>query len=110
MAPPDPLADVHQGFLVECDDLLEIIHDGLIAIEGHVSSRDTINDMFRAVHSIKGGAGAFNYAGIVRFAHGVETALEGYVPQGRRLFSELTVAENIEIGMMAYGEGPNTRD
>lgn len=77
MASPDPLADVHQGFLVECDDLLEIIHDGLIAIEGHVSTRDTINDMFRAVHSIKGGAGAFNYDGIVRFAHGFETALEG---------------------------------
>lgn len=34
----------------------------------------------------------------------------GYVPQGRRLFSELTVAENIEIGLMACGEGPDTRD
>ena len=24
----------------------------------------------------------------------------GYIPQGRRLFSELTVAENLEIGLM----------
>jgi len=34
----------------------------------------------------------------------------GYVPQGRRLFGELTVAENIEIGLMARGQGSETRD
>ncbi|HEX5959029.1 MAG TPA: ABC transporter ATP-binding protein [Hyphomicrobiaceae bacterium] len=28
-----------------------------------------------------------------------------YVPQGRRLFSELTVAENLEIGLMTRGRG-----
>jgi branched-chain amino acid transport system ATP-binding protein len=34
----------------------------------------------------------------------------GYIPQGRRLFRELTVAENIEIGLMTRGEGKDTRD
>ena len=34
----------------------------------------------------------------------------GYVPQGRRLFSELTVSENIDIGLMATGQGKPTRD
>jgi len=34
----------------------------------------------------------------------------GYIPQGRRLFSELTVAENLEIGLMADGKGNATRD
>lgn len=33
----------------------------------------------------------------------------GYVPQGRRLFSELTVAENIETGLMVSGGGEKTR-
>lgn len=33
-----------------------------------------------------------------------------YVPQGRRLFSELTVAENIEIGLMVRGAGKQTRE
>jgi branched-chain amino acid transport system ATP-binding protein len=33
-----------------------------------------------------------------------------YVPQGRRLFAELSVAENIEIGLMARGKGSATRD
>jgi len=34
----------------------------------------------------------------------------GYIPQGRRLFPELTVAENIEIGLMTRKKGPDTRD
>jgi len=33
----------------------------------------------------------------------------GYVPQGRRLFGELTVAENIEMGMMTCKSGEDTR-
>jgi branched-chain amino acid transport system ATP-binding protein len=33
-----------------------------------------------------------------------------YVPQGRRLFAEMTVAENIEIGLMARGKGAATRE
>ena len=32
------------------------------------------------------------------------------VPQGRRLFAELTVAENIEIGLMVNGAGAPVRD
>jgi len=34
----------------------------------------------------------------------------GYVPQGRRLFTEMTVAENIEVGLMASGKGAETRE
>jgi branched-chain amino acid transport system ATP-binding protein len=33
-----------------------------------------------------------------------------YVPQGRRLFAELTVAENLEIGLMTRGHGRATLD
>lgn len=33
----------------------------------------------------------------------------GYVPQGRRLFAELTVAENIETGLMVSGGGEKVR-
>ena len=34
----------------------------------------------------------------------------GYIPQGRRLFAELTVDENIQIGLMTRGMGKDTRD
>ncbi|MFK7875479.1 MAG: ABC transporter ATP-binding protein [Paracoccaceae bacterium] len=34
----------------------------------------------------------------------------GYIPQGRRLFTELTVSENIEVGLLTRGRGKATRD
>jgi branched-chain amino acid transport system ATP-binding protein len=43
-------------------------------------------------------------------AHEVPKAGVAYVPQGRRLFAEMTVAENIEIGLMARGKGKQTRE
>lgn len=39
-------------------------------------------------------------------AHEVPRRGIGYVPQGRRLFREMTVRENLEIGRMARGTGP----
>lgn len=43
-------------------------------------------------------------------AHEVPKAGVAYVPQGRRLFAEMTVAENIEIGLMARGKGKAVRE
>ena len=43
-------------------------------------------------------------------AHDVPKAGVAYVPQGRRLFAEMSVAENIEIGLMARGKGKQTRE
>jgi branched-chain amino acid transport system ATP-binding protein len=43
-------------------------------------------------------------------AHEVPRQGIGYVPQGRRLFGPLTVAENLEIGLMTRSKGNATRD
>lgn len=43
-------------------------------------------------------------------AHQVPREGIGYVPQGRRLFGDLTVAENLEIGLMTRKRGPRVRD
>lgn len=43
-------------------------------------------------------------------AHQVPGQGIGYIPQGRRLFAELTVAENLEIGLMVRGSGKDVRD
>jgi branched-chain amino acid transport system ATP-binding protein len=42
--------------------------------------------------------------------HDVPRQGVAWVPQGRRLFAELTVAENLEIGLMTRGHGRETRD
>jgi len=43
-------------------------------------------------------------------AHQVPRQGVAYVPQGRRLFAEMTVAENIEIGLMTRAKGKATRE
>ncbi|WP_135502392.1 ABC transporter ATP-binding protein [Roseovarius aestuariivivens] len=43
-------------------------------------------------------------------AHDVPRAGIGYVPQGRRLFSGLSVSQNLEIGMMTRGSDRTVRE
>ncbi len=43
-------------------------------------------------------------------AHEVPQQGIAYVPQGRRLFKELTVTENIEVGLMTRGKSAQTRE
>ena len=43
-------------------------------------------------------------------AHEIPRLGLGYIPQGRRLFSELTVSENLEIGLMTRGSNSQIRD
>lgn len=43
-------------------------------------------------------------------AHEVPKRGIGYVPQGRRLFTEMTVAENIDVGLMTRKKGAETRE
>ena len=43
-------------------------------------------------------------------AHRVPRLGVGYIPQGRRLFGELTVAENLRIGLMARDRGREELD
>jgi two-component system chemotaxis sensor kinase CheA len=65
-----------EGFFVECEELLEVLADGLDALAGDTSDSETINSVFRSVHSIKGGAGAFGMDVLVEFSHAFENVLD----------------------------------
>ncbi|SDK77647.1 Hpt domain-containing protein [Aliiruegeria lutimaris] len=69
MTNPDPMAEIRASFFIECDELLEALQDGLTQIDEGAADDETVNVCFRAVHSIKGGAGAFGLDELVRFAH-----------------------------------------
>jgi two-component system chemotaxis sensor kinase CheA len=63
-------------FFQECEEQLAELEAGLLEIEGGNSDPEIVNAVFRAVHSIKGGAGAFALEDLVRFAHVFETVLD----------------------------------
>jgi two-component system chemotaxis sensor kinase CheA len=72
----DELEAIKVTFFQECEELLADLEGGLLAIQDGNDDGDTVNAVFRAVHSIKGGAGAFGLEPLVRFAHVFETLLD----------------------------------
>ena len=72
----DAMAAIKQTFFQECEEQLAELETGLLAIDDGDHHPETVNAVFRAVHSIKGGAGAFSLEDLVHFAHMFETALD----------------------------------
>jgi len=73
----DPLEQIRQTFFQECSELLADVENGLMTLQSGQGDSETINAVFRAVHSVKGGAGAFGLDDLVGFAHVFETILDG---------------------------------
>ncbi|NOX95964.1 MAG: chemotaxis protein CheA [Alphaproteobacteria bacterium] len=72
----DAMDEIKQTFFQECEDLLEEMETGLNDMSDGEGDSETVNAVFRAVHSIKGGAGAFGLNDLVSFAHVFETTLD----------------------------------
>ncbi len=70
------LDQLKQTFFDECSEALQQIELGLPDIRDGSGSDDTINAVFRSVHSVKGGAGIFGFEDLVKFAHVFETVLD----------------------------------
>lgn len=98
-------------FFAECDESLQAAETGLAACLAGTHDAETINAIFRAVHSIKGGAGAFGFEALQAFTHTFETLLsdvrDGTVPLSGPLVDLLlraldTLSDHV---MAARGEG-----
>ena len=63
-------------FLDECDEHARTLEHTLTAMQRGARSQELVDDAFRAIHSIKGGAGMFGFDRIVPFAHKFETVLD----------------------------------
>jgi two-component system chemotaxis sensor kinase CheA len=85
----DPMAEIRDTFFQECEEQLAELEAGLIRMQEGSADADTVNAVFRAVHSIKGGAGIFSLDDLVRFAHAFETTLDAI--RSDRLASTSTV-------------------
>ncbi|PJI44526.1 chemotaxis protein CheA [Ferrovibrio sp.] len=72
----DDLAQFKQTFFSECEELLGDLEGHLMALQAGEGDNGTLNAVFRAIHSIKGGAGAFGFERLVAFAHIFETVLD----------------------------------
>ena len=69
------MEEIVKVFFEESFEGLDAMESGLLTLDVH-ADRETINTIFRAAHSIKGGAGTFGFLEIAQFTHSVETLLD----------------------------------
>ncbi len=70
------LDQLKHTFFDECSEGLQQTEQGLSDIRDGLGNDETVNAVFRAVHSVKGGAGIFGFEALVEFAHVFETTLD----------------------------------
>jgi two-component system chemotaxis sensor kinase CheA len=72
----DPIETFKRTFFEECGDLLSAAETHLGTLTRDFQDPEAMAAIFRAVHSIKGGAGAFGFERLVAFSHIFESALD----------------------------------
>ncbi|WDD96863.1 chemotaxis protein CheA [Thalassomonas actiniarum] len=75
-------------FLEESFEGLALMESSLLSLE--VDDNETIHSIFRAAHSIKGGAGTFGFERVTEFTHLVETLLDE-MRDGRRVIASADI-------------------
>jgi len=71
------LARFHQAFFEESFERADTMEQALLHLNaGDPNNTETINDIFRAAHSIKGGAATFGFSAVAGFTHHLETLLD----------------------------------
>src|SRR5258708_15216399 len=91
--------ELKQTFFEETKEGLEAIDAGLTDMRDGGESEDTVNAVFRAIHSVEGGAGVFGFEAMVNFAHVFEPVLDavrhGSLAAGPEILDVLFTASDV---------------
>lgn len=80
-----------ETFKQEAKELLDAMEDALLTLEDTPDDSETINSLFRAMHTIKGSSGLFGFNEIVAFTHEAETVLD-QVRNGEKLIDDKLIS------------------
>ncbi|WP_111978957.1 chemotaxis protein CheA [Algibacillus agarilyticus] len=81
------LSQFYEVFFEESFEGLDAMESELLGLEPGTPDNETINTIFRAAHSIKGGSGTFGFNSVSEFTHVIETLLD-QIRDGRRLLTQ----------------------
>ncbi len=70
------LDELKKLFVEEVTDLLTKVEEDLLLLEKDKDNNDIIQDIFRAIHTIKGSAGVYNLEKTILVSHNFETIFE----------------------------------
>ena len=105
-----------QEFIAESREHLDLAEKKLLALEG-TADAETVNELFRAIHTVKGAAGFFKLAKLGALAHVAESLLskvrDGTIVVDKPLVDILLESVDQLLGMLGrddLGERVDTRD
>src|SRR5688572_4356513 len=70
------LSRFHATFFAESLEGLDSVEQELLRLEQHGHSKETLDAIFRVVHSLKGSAGSLGFGVIAELAHEMESVLD----------------------------------
>lgn len=70
------MSQFYQTFFEESFEGLDVMESGLLGLDSGAADTETVNTIFRAAHSIKGGSGTFGFTAVADFTHVMETLLD----------------------------------
>jgi two-component system chemotaxis sensor kinase CheA len=85
------MAQFRQVFFEESLEGLEAMESCLLQLEEGTPAEETINTIFRAAHTIKGGGGTFGFQELTAFTHVLESLLDE-MRSGRRLVTQEAIS------------------
>ena len=84
------MSQFYQTFFDESFEGLEAMEAGLLGLDVGAADEETVNTIFRAAHSIKGGSATFGFSAVAEFTHIMETLLDE-MRAGERMVTEPSV-------------------
>ena len=83
------LTQFHKTFFEESLEGLDAMEAALLALDSGATDAELVHTIFRAAHSIKGGAATFGFADVAAFTHVAESLLEEVRSERRGVDAEL---------------------
>lgn len=105
MSQPNPI----ETFLLEAEELLQQIEAIALDLLSKDADSDSINRLFRAMHTLKGSGSMFGFDDVAAFAHHLESALEKVREETLPLtptLVELILSSTDRIKAMLQGASP----
>ena len=95
----DEMQELIKDFVVETDEVLEGLDQCFVKLEESPGDLGLINEIFRAVHSIKGSAGFLGFTRLVEVAHQSENVLNKLRQKDMQATSETIdiILESIDV-------------
>lgn len=82
-------AAMNRVFLAEAEETLDVLEEGLLALETASDEEDVLGSIFRAAHTLKGSAGSLGFEEVAEVAHALEDVLERLRDGGLRISGDL---------------------